>query len=163
MKNIFTIASILVLGLLINFSCKKSTTTSNTTTTGSTTTVNTNTTTTNLSIDGNAVASIGANGNANNAGEYQLYGSASSGYPNVNITFSNTSPSGNYAISPYSTSAPPAAGHCYFNYFSNITNSSSASSGVVTVVVGSPNTAIFTNIACSGGAGSHSLTGAFKF
>ena len=108
---------------------------------------------------------MGATGNVNGANEYQLYGSATGGYPNVNITFPDKVPSGTYSISAFSTTTPPppAAGHCYFNYFSNITNSSLASSGVVTVVVGSPNTAIFTNIACSGGAGSHSLTGAFKF
>ncbi|HTA61184.1 MAG TPA: hypothetical protein VK835_01955 [Bacteroidia bacterium] len=160
MKNIFTIASILVLGLLINFSCKKSTATSNTTTAGSTTTVNTNTTTTNLSVDGNTVAGMGATGNVNGASQYQLYGSAVGGYPNVNITFSNTTPSGNYTIS---TSTYPPAGHCYFNYFSSVSVSSAASSGVVTVVAGSPNTAIFTNIVCNGNAGTHTLTGAFKF
>src|SRR6185312_6068957 len=159
MKNIFTIVSVLALVLLISFLCKKSTTTTTTKTTGSTTTVNTNTTTTNLSVDAVDIAGMGATGNSNNAGEYQLYGSAATGYPNVNITFANTAPSGTYNIS---SSAAPASGYCYFNYFSNITNSSSASSGVVTVVSGSPRTAIFTNVVCSGSAGTHTLTGAFK-
>ena|ERR1700757_2124933 len=164
MKKIFTIASVFALGLVITFACKKSTTTtppaSTTSTTGS------NSTVTSLTIDGTAASGITASGGAG-SGVYQLYASNPTNlYPEVEISFSGTvTPSGSYAISAYSNTVTPAANHCYLQYYPSFSGSAIATSGVVTVTAGTPsNTAVFSNIVCSGtSVGTHTLSGTFKF
>ena len=166
MKKIFTITSVVALGLLVTFACKKSTTTTPATTSTSSTT-GTNTNVTSLTIDGSAVSGITVQGGPNST-EYQLYGSnPNTLYPEIELTFPGTSvPSGTYAISPSNISVAPAAGHCYFVDVAGFSAGSTytANSGVVTVTAGTPsNTAVFNGIVCTGTSGSHTITGVFKF
>jgi hypothetical protein len=163
MKKIFTITTVLGLGALIAFSCKKSTTTTTTaTTTTSTTGTNstpTNTTTTNYSVDGTAAVNITVHGNASSP-YFVVQAAPTSTYPSLQIAFSGTTApvSGTYSIT---TSTTPTANQCIFAVTTASGNTSPASSGVVTVTAAATpsNTVVFTGITC----GAHTVTGALKY
>ena len=168
MKKIFTTTTVLALGVLIAFACKKSTTTTATTTTTSTTsstsTTSTpsNTTTTNYSVDGTAAVNITVRANASNP-FYVIGATPTSAYPSLQIAFSGTvaPTSGTYTI----VSGSPAAGQCSFSLVPSSSGTSLASSGVVTVTAAtSPgNTVAFSSISCTGTGGTHTVTGALKY
>ncbi|HXD93758.1 MAG TPA: hypothetical protein VNX01_11120 [Bacteroidia bacterium] len=168
MKKIFTIASVFALGLVITFACKKSTTTTTPASTTSTTGSNSNVTS--ITVDGSALSSMTVTAGATST-EYRVSASSTNNsnlnYPTMYITFSgNTMPTaGTYTISSYSALNLPANGYCYFQYNTNYTSTGSyvASTGVVTITPGTPNTAACSNVVCTNTAGSHTITAALKF
>ncbi len=177
MKKIFTITTILGLGILISFACKKSSTTttpaSTSSTTGSTTgsttsSTPTNTTTTNFTIDGTNSTSYSTSSQTF-SGSFFVFSAnsvSSTGYPIIQLQFpGNTFPaSGTYPIVTVTGSAPPA-GKCGFTYEGSAALTSAASSGVITITAATTpsNTAVFSAIICSGSAGTHTVTGAVKY
>jgi hypothetical protein len=171
MKKIFTIASVFALGLVITFACKKSTTTTPPASTTSTTGSNSNVTS--ITVDGSALSSMTVTAGANGSSTEYLVDASSTNnsnlnYPTMYITFSGgTLPTaGTYTISPYSALNAPANGYCYFQYNTSFASSGSyvASTGVVTITPGSPNTAACSNVVCTNtAASSHTVTAALKF
>jgi len=131
------------------------------TTTTTNTTVTTNTTTTNFSVDGAAANNPTASGFASSP-NFIVEGVDGSGTPSIQITFPGTSApaSGVYII----VGGTPTGNQCNF-LLSTAAGSSTASAGtvVVTAAASPNNTASFTSISCSGGGGSHTVSGAFKY
>jgi len=164
MKKLFVFSSSLAVVLLIGFACKKSSTTTppattSTSSTTGTTTAPSNTTTTNFTVDGTAASNPTSSGNAN-FGPYTVSAFDNSGAPSIQITFPGTvaPASGSYVITIANN---PTAGHCNFLLTTGAGNSSSATTGTVTVV---GLDAYFTNIVCSAGtAGTHTVTGNIKY
>ena len=129
-------------------------------TTSGTTTSPTNTTTTNFTIDGTAAGNPTASSQSQ-LGNYYVTCFDGSGTPSIQITFPGTTvpATGNYAI----VSGTPSGNQCNF-LLTTAAGSSSASAGTVSVtILGTSNTAAFSNIACSGGGGSHTVSGAIKY
>lgn len=178
-KTIFTICSVLTVCIAIIMSCKKedkdaigvsyntqpgydtgnnpSNTGGTTTTTGGTTT-GASVTSGTFTVDGTTVTGI--TGNGTTFVTYMVLGTSSNGSHTVLIEFSSTAApaSGSYTIS----GATPAAGQCSF-YYENSSGRSSATSGIVTISTGSPNTATFSGISVSGAAGSHTISGTIYY
>jgi len=134
----------------------------------STTGANSNVTT--VTVDGNAVSSMTATTSSNST-EYLIDGSCTTtstmGYPFIYITFPGTTTptAGTYTISPYSALNMPAASHCYVQYNPSFSGNGSytASSGVVNIALGTPNTAYFVNVVCTNTVGSHTVTASLKY
>ena len=166
MKKIFTIASVLGLGLLIAFSCKKS----STTTTPPANNNNTNTvpTTMNLTVNGTAATNMSAGSFSNTASSsYIVTFMDGSGYPQVQLKFGGTTfpASGTYTIVTISGTTTPPAGKCGFVLTPSAGSLATASSGVVTVAAAATpsNTAYFTNIICTTGPNTYTVSGAAKY
>lgn len=189
MKKIFTAATLLTLGILIAFACKKSTTTTppaptsttaNTTgsttsttgsttssTTGGTTSVPSNTLTTNFTFNGNPASNLNANGSPS-AGEYLVFTyDAVNVYPQIQINFLGTAApaTGTYSI----TNLYPAANQCNFFFSPTTSITAKATSGLLHVVASTTpnNTTYFTNIVCTATTGTvvttYTVTGAVKY
>lgn len=150
MRKFFYIA----IAFFLFFGCKKNTSTS--------TKASTQTATSSFSIDGKPVNNP-THSSFNNGGNYGVIAYGDGGNPGIQITFYGTvAPAyGNYAI----VAGTVSYSSCTFT-LSDTGYTSSASSGLVKVVTSNTtpnNTLSFTNVAVSGNAGHHVLSGTITY
>ena len=165
MKKVFTLTSVLVLAMLIAFACKKSSNSSNNTTTTSTTgSTGVNTSFTNFSIDGGAVSNVVRG--ADTLPYMQAISTSSA--PELQITFNSsyrntsTPPTGNYPIVP--TSSAISNTQCQFLLVTSAGYFYASSGSVNVTKAASPNNVVsFSNIVCTGTAGTHTVSGAIRY
>jgi hypothetical protein len=150
MKKVFALSVSLLVCMLITFACtKKTTTTTTTPAPSSTSSVPSNTLTTNFTVDGTAISNP-LTYTATSGGNYAVTGEdGNNSKPQILLVFPGTSipASGTYPI-VNTYGASPSAGHCEL-ILTTTSGSYPASSGNVTVVAGSHNSAYFTNITCA--------------
>ena len=133
-----------------------------TATTAATTTSNTTTTTppSTLTINGTPTTLTGQG--APVSGYYQVTAKPSTGTnPQLALVFATLAapPTGSYNV----VNTPPATGQCQFNFTDTNGVLGSPMAGSVSVTAGSPNACTFSNLVCTCGANTYTLSGTVNY